>query len=140
MIDKSNGEIIVADKTTIGPDSSMEEILSLNLGQLRNQGDHRNGWTWLTEKNVLLDNKYFIMNFFLFDNKLRQISFVVSEMKFNHELDWDSWSESQELLNLEKYKVWLANEVGNQEDFDWGKVWATYDSKSGSSSVGMRYK
>ncbi len=140
MIDKNSGEIIVGNKTTIGPNSSMEEILSLNLGQSRNQGDHKNGWTWLTERNVLLENKYFIMNFLFFDNKLKEIYFVVSEMKFNLESDWDSWSELQELLNLEKYKVWLANEVGNQEDFDWGKIWADYDSKGGSSSISMRYK
>ncbi len=140
MINKDNGQIFFGGKTTIGPDSSLQEILFLNLGQSRNRGDYENGWSWLTERNVLLDNKYYIINFHLFNNKLKSIDFVFSDNKFNLEFDWDSWSESQELINLEKYKIWLNNELDNKKDFDWGEVWATYDSKSGGSSIGIRYK
>lgn len=139
MIDKKHGRIVVDDNNSIKPESSLKEILSLNLGQSRNQGNHNNGWTWLTERNANFDDKYFNFNFLFLDDKLKELHFTVNDIAIESK-SWEDWAESEELLNLEKYKTWLAIEVGGQENFDWGDIWATYDPKSGGSSIIIRYK
>ena len=140
MIDKKTGHIIISDTIHIKRDNLQHDVLSLNIGQTNKQWDHGNGWSWLQENNVLVDNKYFIFQFGFFENKLKQISFCVSDTKFDFDKGWDTWSEEKELADLEIYKAWLANELGTLKDFDWGTFWASYDTKGASSSIGLRYK
>lgn len=140
MINKQTGHITISDRIHIKPDDLYQDILSLNLGQTNKQLDHGNGWSWLQENNVFVDNKFFIIQFGFFKNELKQISLCMNDTKFKLDKGWDNWSEEKELADLEKYKEWLTNELGQQKEFAWGTVWASYDSKGGSSSIGIRYK
>lgn len=140
MIDKKTGYIILSDIIQIKHNDSQQEILSLNIGQSNKQWNHNNDWAWLQENNVFVDGKYFIFQFGFFKDKLKEMLLCVSNDKFNLENNWDNWSEQKELANLENYKEWLKNELGTQKDFDWGTVWTLYDARSGSSSIGIRYK
>ena len=140
MLDKKTGHIIISNTIHIKRNDLLHDVLSLHIGQTNKQWDQGNGWSWLQENNVFVDNKYFVIQFGFFENNLKQISFCVSDTKFNFDKGWDTWSEEKELADLKKYKAWLANELGTQKDFSWGTVWATYDTKGASSSIGLRYK
>lgn len=140
MIDKKTGHIIISDTIRIKNDDLQHDVLSLNIGQTNKQWDLGNGWSWLQENNVFIDNKFFVFQFGFFQNKLKQISFCVSDEEFDLDKGWDKWSEEKELANLEIYKVWLTNELGSQKDFEWGTAGASYDTKGASSSIGLRYK
>ena len=140
MIDKNNGRIIISDTIQIKHNDFQQDILLLNIGQTNKQWDHKNGWAWVQENNVFVDNKYFVFQFGFFENRLKELFLSLSDTKFDIDKGWDTWSEKKELADLQKYRQWLANELGTQKDFDWGTVWASYDAKGGSSSIGIRYK
>lgn len=140
MIDKKTGNIVISDAVHIKQNDFQHDILSLAIGQTNMHWDHGNDWTWLQENNVFVNDKYFVFQFGFFQNKLKEIYFNVSETKFELDEGWDRWSEEKELANLKIYQAWLTNELGTQKDFDWGTVWASYDTKVASSSIGLRYK
>lgn len=140
MIDKKTGRIIISEAIQIKHNDLQQDVLSLNIGQTNKQWEHNNGWAWLQESNVFVDNKYFVFQFGFFENRLKEMFFCISDAKFDIDKSWDTWSEKKELADLEKYKVWLTNELGTQTDFDWGTVWASYDAKGGNSSISLRYK
>jgi hypothetical protein len=95
MIDKKTGHIIISDTIHIKRDDLQHDVLSLNIGQTNKQWDHGNGWSWIEENNVFVDNKYFIFQFGFFEKKLKQISFCVSDTKFDFDNGWDTWSEEK---------------------------------------------
>lgn len=140
MINKETGHIAISGSVQIKPDDKYEDILLLNIGQTNEQWDHVNGWSWLQENNVFVDNKFFIIQFGFFKKELKIISLSVNDTKFELDKGWDNWSEEKELADFEKYKEWLTNELGQQKEFAWGTVRALYDSKGGSSSINIHYK
>ena len=140
MINKITGDINISDIIIIKHNDLLKDVMSLNIGQTNQKIDHHNGWIWLKSTNVLIANQYFTFHFGFLHNQLKQISFVLSDSIYKLSSDWSTWSERQELDNLERYQKWLLQELGTQRDFDWGNVWALYDPKGGSSSIGMCYK
>ena len=65
---------------------------------------------------------------------------VVDDKPFDLSFGSSSWSEQKEKEDLRKYKDWLDKELDGEAKFHWGNVWASYDPKGGSSSIGVRYK
>jgi hypothetical protein len=139
MIDKEKGHIIISDAIRIKPNDLKQDILSLNLGQARKELDYGNGWSWVQVGNAFIDKKYFVLSFGFFENRLKEISFCVSDTKFDLNNTWETWSQEKELAYLEEYQAWLANELGTQRNFEWGTVSAFYDQKGGSSFICLRY-
>lgn len=139
MINKKTGAITISDVITVKHNDILENIL-LILGKETETIDHNNGWLWLKLTNVVIESRYLVFNLGFYHNRLKELSFVVNNSKFEFSEDWAAWSEQGELDNLERYKNWLIQELGTQRDFEWGNVWAHYDSKGGSSSIGIRYK
>jgi hypothetical protein len=140
MIDIQTGHLILSENIHIKKDDFYDHVLSLNLGQTNKQWGHGNGWLWLQENNVFVENKYFIFQFGFYEKKLKLMSFSFSNTRFQLDEGWDNWSEEKELADLEKYKSWLTNELGKQREFSWGEAWALYDMKGGFSSLGINYK
>ena len=124
----------------IKPNDLKKDIASFNLGQTREEQDMKNGWTWLTEKNICVDNKFFIFAFVFFDNRLKEIHITFQDKKFDLTQNWDIWSEEKELNKLKQFKTWVNQKLGTQDKFDWGTVDAVYDSKGATSSIILRYK
>jgi hypothetical protein len=139
MIDKSTGHITI-EKVLIKPNDLESDIASFKLGQTRDKQDMQNGWTWLTEKNISSDNKFFIFTFAFFDKKLKAIDITLQDKKFDLTQGWDSWSEEKELKTLKQLKTWLKKELGTQESFEWGTALAVYDAKGGASVIKVKYK
>jgi len=139
MIDKKNGHLIISNKIHIKPNDLKKDILSLKLGQTRDERDLKNDWTGLIEKNICVGDKFFILDFSFFKNKLKTVSIIFQETLFDVKNGWESWTEEKELLKLKLFKKWLTAEIGKERDFDWGVAEVGYDKIGGYSSIVIRY-
>ena len=52
---------------------------------------------------------------------------------------WDSWSEDDELAKAAELEALLTRTYGAQRSFEWGTIRASFDARSGSSSITIRY-
>lgn len=111
-----------------------------SLGEVREVRDMGNGYKWLDIKNIKIQNEYYIISLCFKEQELTELSMVVKDERFDLSSDWRTWSEEKEKEDLKKYQNWLDKELGKKTKFHWGDVWAAYDSKGGSSSIGIRYK
>lgn len=140
MIDRSTGNIKLTDWLEVSPKSNFDLLDGQNFGQINEVHNMGNGYKWLNIKNIKIESEYFIISLCYKDELLTELSMVVNDEQFNLSSDWSSWNEQKEKEDLKKYQNWLDKELGGKTKFPWGDVWATYDPKSGSSSIGIRYK
>lgn len=53
---------------------------------------------------------------------------------------WENWSEDEELKLKEEHNNWLENQLGKPPyEYNWGVVDSTYDPRSGTSMITVRY-
>ena len=139
MIDIKTGQIIINKVLIINKNSDFDFVYKMELGEIQEVDDLGNGWIWLRIKNIETSGYFFHISFAFNNHKLKEINLIVSNKKFDLNSNWSNWSEQKELEALQFYNNWLNKEIGNQREFNWGEVWADYDPKSGSSSIGLRY-
>ncbi|MBK0403802.1 hypothetical protein I5M27_12450 [Adhaeribacter sp. BT258] len=140
MIDKKSGNLTLGNINTISPTTTLSEIKAFKLSEVEEESDLGNGWIHYTLRNVEESGKFFNLIFFFYKENLESVSFVVKDSPFNLNSGWDSWSEKTEREKAVTYNNWLNKEIGTGRSFSWGDAWATYDPKSGGSSMGIRYK
>jgi len=140
MIDKNNGHIILGDSKVLKPNSDFETVKNANLGENQSIWEMKNGWIWINVVNVIINRSYFIFSLGFKNNKLREMSFIISDEPFSTEHNWNDFNRKDELKKLEDYKKWLFTNLGSDKEFCWGNVWTEFDVKGGSSSIGLRYK
>ena len=54
--------------------------------------------------------------------------------------NWSEWSEQKEQLRARETEAFLQHLGYPQGEYDWGSVWAGYDSKGGSGRATIKYK
>lgn len=140
MIDNKTGYITFDNKRIINQNSDLESIANMGLGESQEVDDMKTGWIWLRIKNIMSSGYFFNISFAFNNSRLRELNFVMNNQKYDLDENWSDWSDKKELENLKFYQDWLQKEIGSQRNFDWGQVWADYDRKGGSSSIGLRYK
>lgn len=140
MIDKKTGFIELASDKIIKPAMSLGDVKSMGIGESQAERDLGNGWIWYNVRNVKVADQYFIISFGFHDDKLDQLSLVFSNSEHDLSKGWGAWSEQEERQNAVIFSNWLKAELGSEKTFGWGEVWADYDEKDGSSSIGIRYK
>ena len=139
MIDINTGNITLNKDFIINRNSNFDSVRKLELGEIQEVDDMGNGWIWLRIKNILVSGEYFNISF-AFDNlKIKELSFIVSDKKFNLESKSTDWNEQKESEKLKMYQDWLKKKIGSQRQFNWGEIWTDYDKKGGCSSIGLRY-
>lgn len=140
LIDPKTGSITLLETLQINPGDTVDSVSSLALTDNQDLRDMQNGWKWLTVKNLLVHGQYYILSFGFQADALKQIELIVSKDRFDLTAGWDTWSEASERKRLTDLRIWVTNELGREGAFDWGNVQATYDRKSGSSSIMIHYK
>jgi hypothetical protein len=139
MIDKKTGNIIFGKDILINLNLDFDSVSKMGLGESQEVDDKGNGWIWLRIKNISNSGYFFNISFAFKNQILKELSFIVSDKRFDSNSNWSDWTEQKELDDLEFYNDWLNKKIGKQREFDWGNIWATYDRKGGSSSIGLRY-
>lgn len=139
MIDPKTGFIALAGTCQIKAGDTIDVVKSYNLSDNQSVKDMKNGWKWLTVKNVFIDEQYYFLSFGFRADALKQIELIVSKDRFKLSVNWNDWSEATELALLTELRIWVKNELGCEGTFDWGTVQAAYDSKGGCSSISIIY-
>ena len=119
---------------------SFGEIKSMDIGESQSEIEMGKGWKWYNVRNVKVADLYFTISLGFFDDRLRELSLGFSNSKYDLSKGWESWSKKEERQNAVIFNNWLKAELGAEKTFGWGEVWADYDEKGGSSSIGIRYK
>lgn len=140
MIDRNTGNIRLNDSLELKSKSNFDLLEEQNLGEFHEVRNLGNGYIWLGIKNIKIKNEYFIISLCFKEEELSELLLVVNERRFDLSSDWSSWSEQKEKEDLKKYQNWLDKELGEERKFHWGDVWASYNPKGESSSIGIRYK
>jgi len=140
MIDKHTGHITLNDSFELTPSTRFCSLSKLNLGEVQEIRDMNNGWKWLDIKNLKWKNNYFILSLCFYEEELSELSILVKDKPFNVNDNWESWSKQKEQKKLNQYKKWLTEEIGEDRVFEWGNTWIEFDSKDGSTSIGIRYE
>lgn len=140
MIDPQTGDLNISEAVQITPGASLEWIVDLNLGEVQELRDMNNGWKWLTTKNVMVGQDYFILTFCFHTNALVRVDLIVSAHKYDLTAGWDTWSEVSETQRLADFRKWLEKEVGIKKKFNWGSAEALFDRKSGASTIVLKYE
>ncbi|WP_018619518.1 hypothetical protein [Spirosoma luteum] len=140
MIDKETGSIRLSDTCQLHAGDALPDVSTFPASEIQQVVDHKNGWQWLTSKNLVVDGQYIILSLGYYANALQQIELIVSQDRFDLTVGCDSWSEQNELDIRTALRVWLRNELGREGRFAWGEAQASYDPKGGYSSIGIRYR
>jgi len=139
MIDRKTGSITLSETLKIRAGDNVDAIILLGTSNNQAIKDMKNGWKWLTAKNLRVNEQYYILSFGFQADALKQIQLIVSKDRFDLTENWDDWSETNELKLLTDLRIWVINELGREGTFDWGNVRAAYDRKAGSSSITITY-
>lgn len=140
MIDRRTGNIKLTDSLKLRPKSNFDLLEGRNLGEVNKVRDMGNGYKWLDIKNIKIENEYFIISFCFKKEELTELSMVVNDKPFDLSPNWSLWNEQKAEEDLKKYQNWIRKELGEETKFNWGEIWASYDHKGRSSSIGIRYK
>ena len=139
MINKDNGHLEILPQIKLTPNDSLDRAEGLKLGEAQELSDIRNGYKWLTLKNIEVDNEYFIITLCFLNDRLKSLNLVVSDKRFDLNGDWNSWDEPDEKRKLTEFQKWVKRQLGREGQFSWGQVNASYDQRGGSSSILVIY-
>ncbi|WP_373331507.1 hypothetical protein [Salmonirosea aquatica] len=117
MIDKETGSIRLSDTCQLHAGDTLADTSAYPPGEIKQFVDHRNGWQWLTIKNMVVEEYYVIISLGYCAKALQQIELLVYHDPFDLTAGWDSWSEQRELEMLAVLRVWLCNELGREGPF-----------------------
>lgn len=139
MIDVKTGHLIIDNNHSITPETDLASIETMQLGESQKVRKMGSGWTWVDVKNLKIDGHYLNISFLFHGKRIRGFSFVFQDKPYDLNPGWDSWSRKGEKENLLRFNDWLDERFDGKRKLEWGKFWATYDAKSSSSSVGLRW-
>lgn len=98
------------------------------------------GWKYYTLQNIKIGDLYFIITCNFLEKELKTISMIFGEDEI---IPSDKTSSeipgANEIKNLDKYEDWLTGQLGENRNFDWGKVEAMFHKRSGGAMVYMEY-
>ncbi|WP_419803432.1 hypothetical protein [Mucilaginibacter sp.] len=129
---------MLTDGFIISQQTTPEEIISYFKKANLEIRDINNGWKHYSIRNFKVKDTYISMMFFFNIDNLNSIGFIVDDKITTS--SWDDWSLEKELNKKDYYEDWLINQIGKVRQFAWGRIDASYDNKSASSSIYLKYK
>ena len=147
-LDPQTGALIVRPGLTITADTTAAE---LSRHGATHEG-YSNGWTWEKLEEPASGPRWSVAVSFDPDGHLSII--LLSTMTADEPRSWDFWTEEGELARREDHTRWLEEQLGDtwrqapverwhgneQRELSWGIVSSGYDSRSGGSSIAVRYQ
>ena len=139
MIDKTNGELVIESiPLRIGTRLSRSEFLSLSVGKSAKIVVKNEPFCSYNIGRHEISGLDFIVIIYFYNELLESVSLTSVDDKSGE--SWADWSEKKELEKKEIHDRWLNHMLGKSSfRYKWGEVWSGYDSKSGFSSIEIRY-
>ncbi len=139
MIDVKTGHLLIDKEQIVTPLTSLATIEKWQLGLSQKTRNMGNDWSWVDVKNLHIDPLYLNISFLFKDKTICGYTFTFQEQPYDMNPSWASWSKEAEQNNLVRFNNWLEEQFGDAQALEWGTVRALYDSKSGGSSIELRY-
>lgn len=139
MIDVKTGHLFIDNEHTITPQCDLATIEKWQLGTSQKTRRMGNGWNWVDVKNLHIEDLYLNISFLFHGQRMCGFTFVFQDKPYDLNPNWASWSKENEQKNLVRFNNWLDQQFDKKRALEWGKIQAFYDSKSGGSSIKLRY-
>jgi hypothetical protein len=102
--------------------------------------DMQNGYENYSLWNIKIGELYFIFTFYFFNKVINKISFVLNEKPYNPNETWDDFNVHRNIEEGKFMEKWLINQIqNNQPNYNWGKVYMSYDHHNLSFSCSIDY-
>lgn len=135
-IDKTNGTLTVC-QSVIPSTLTLQEFLASAMYQPHTKV-LENGPFVTYKIESICDNYKYISTLYFQSGLLDSISLYVSDS--SPSTGWGSWSEAEEQTRLQSLVDLLTQQgIANGQRFAWGIVSASYDQRSGDSSITIRH-
>jgi hypothetical protein len=138
MIDGSTGAFRTDDGLVLGPATTEQAFLASPIGCKSKDIGHNDGWSRYDLPRALraLSVEWDGIVYF-FNGTMKKISLSIYDPSVR---GWEDWSESKELLAKQKHDDILTTILGSPPYlYSWGEVFSTYDARSGTSQITVRY-
>ena len=136
VIDPTNGNILIAEGMIITNATQKSDLINYFGADHVDIRDMKNTWMHYSI-TCMIGSKHFAFTLFYDSETLKAVDFITDYIPGKN--IWDNWSEKNEYERLEKFKIWLSEQLGSQRDFSWGSIGASFDNKGGFSGITMRY-
>lgn len=139
MIDIDTGDLVLDSGNVIGRKMTKSGFVKSDLySKVKEVQDF--SWTnYCLFPQSIGDSQFVIVIFF---NPQGRLAYVKLGLSQNGELQtWDQWSEQKELELKQEHDNWLRHLIGPPPyEYEWGAISSSYDPRSGSSMITIRYK
>lgn len=110
----------------------------------------RTGWMHIDPGPQAVDGLTFGVSLAFEGERLDGYSIWMADARFG--TSWDDGSEEKQLARRDAHDTWLTAALGPgarrpgptgpelSYTFPWGEVWSTFDARSGSSTIGVRFR
>ncbi len=102
--------------------------------------DMQNGYTNYSLWNIKIGTLYFIFTFYFFNKIINKISFILNKKPYNTDENWNDFNVKRNIKEGKFMEKWLINQIqNNQLNYNWGKVYMSYDHHNLSFSCTIEY-
>ncbi len=134
-----NGDLAIQDKSfTIGRGLIKTDFVQSKLyDEVINEKSY--GFTFYNLNSQLISNEWFDITLY-FNNKDILNLVNISLSNEGDIASWNNWSENEQIKKKDMHDKWLKKNIGNPPyKYDWGEISSSYDPRSGSSMITIKY-
>ena len=104
----------------------------------KNKRDMKNGYVWYYLPGTEIGGESVVFSLCFHKGIIESFNADIKSPEL-YGASWNDWSEEKEIDRAKDTQIWLRSVGCKIGKYPWGKVWAGYDSKGGSSKAGVRY-
>jgi hypothetical protein len=135
-IDPQTGRIRFPDLSLeLRPMMLQAEFIAATVSLNRDNLGANDGWQRYSIRELISDDQRLGLFLIFLNDRLKMASFAYAQK----DETWANWSEATELAREKEYKQELDSQLGGRNTFDWGKVNALLDSKSGGTDIWIEF-
>lgn len=139
MITVNNGSIEIKDKLLIiTPNLTKQVFQNSDLYEDVVKEENKSFSIYYVKPQIIGKSK-FAMTFFF--NETGLIDFININLSNESTISsWESWNKDREMDKQIAHDKWLERNIGKSPyKYNWGEIDSTYDPRSGSSFITVRY-
>jgi hypothetical protein len=144
MIDRDTGALVLPDGH-VGRDLTRTAFLASPTGQASRAAPMGTGWTHFDVGEHVLGTRTFGARLSFEGEQLDGYTVWLVDARYG--TSWNDASEEKELARRDAHDAWLIELLGTGRrgaepgySFAWGEVWSSYDVRSSSSTIGVRFQ
>lgn len=140
LIDNETGGLYLTKNVFVSTDLSKSELLE-EIKDLEYKNEtNAEGFSSLIFKNIIKDSIEIELTITFCNEQYCGFNLFFKDNKIAAKLINPKWTDSHEGAQYELYKEWLTQQIGDKENFHWGKIKATRNGMLGIGYITCRVK